>query len=43
MDYAANYNKLIKYGTCSDLLKSTIKITDLYFLILWVAGVENKF
>jgi len=43
MDHSADYVELALFGPGSDLLKPFIKNTDLHFLMLEAAEVENKF
>ncbi len=43
MDHSADYVELAMFGPGSDLLKPFIKNTDLHFLMLQAAEVENKF
>lgn len=43
MDHSADYTELAMYGPGSDLLSSFIKNTDLHYLMLEAAEVENKF
>ena len=43
MDHSADYVELAMFGPGSDLLKPFIKNTDLHFLMLEAAEVENKF
>ena len=43
MDHSADYSELAMYGPGSDLLKPFIKNTDLHYLMLEAAEVENKF
>lgn len=43
MDHSADFAELALYGPGSELLKPFIKNTDLHFLMLQAAGVENKF
>lgn len=43
MDHSADYVELAMYGPGSELLKPFIKNTDLHYLMLKAAEVENKF
>lgn len=43
MDHSADYVELAMFGPGSDLLKPFIKNTDMHFLLLEAAEVENKF
>ncbi|HEX8269548.1 MAG TPA: alkaline phosphatase [Flavobacterium sp.] len=43
MDHSADYVELAMYGPGSGLLKPFVKNTDLHFLMLKAAEVENKF
>jgi len=43
MDHSADYVELAMFGPGSDLLKPFIKNTELHFLMLEAAEVENKF
>jgi len=43
MDHSADYVELAMFGPGSDLLKTFIKNTELHFLMLEAAEVENKF
>ena len=43
MQHSADYVELAMYGPGSDLLKPFIKNTDLHYLMLEAAEVENKF
>jgi alkaline phosphatase len=43
MDHSADYTELAMYGPGSDLLSPFIKNTDLHYLMLEAAEVENKF
>jgi alkaline phosphatase len=43
MDHSADYVELAAYGPGSQLLKSFVKNTDLHYLMLAAAEVENKF
>lgn len=43
MDHSADYSELAMYGPGSDLLKPFMKNTDLHYLMLEAAEVENKF
>ncbi|RRJ92992.1 alkaline phosphatase [Flavobacterium macacae] len=43
MDHSADYVELAMYGPGSELLKPFVKNTDLHYLMLQVAEVENKF
>ena len=43
MDHSADYVELAMYGPGSGLLKPFVKNTDLHFLMLQAAEVENKF
>ena len=43
MDHSADYVELAMYGPGSDLLKPFIKNTDLHYLMLEAAEVENNF
>lgn len=43
MDHSADYVELAMYGPGSGLLKPFVKNTDLHFLMLEAAEVENKF
>lgn len=43
MDHSADYVELAMFGPGSDLLKPFVKNTDLHFLMLQAAEVENKF
>lgn len=43
MDHSADYTELALFGPGSHLLKSFIKNTDLHYLMLQAAEVENKF
>ena len=43
MDHSADYVELALFGPGSDLLKPFIKNTDLHYLMLEAAEVENKF
>ena len=43
MDHSADYVELAMYGPGSDLLKPFVKNTDLHYLMLQAAEVENKF
>lgn len=43
MDHSADYTELALYGPGSTLLKPFIKNTDLHYLMLQAAEVENKF
>jgi alkaline phosphatase len=43
MDHSADYTELAMYGPGSDLLNPFIKNTDLHYLMLEAAEVENKF
>jgi alkaline phosphatase len=43
MDHSADYVELAMFGPGSDLLKPFIKNTDLHYLMLQAAEVENKF
>jgi alkaline phosphatase len=43
MDHSADYSELAMFGPGSELLNSFIKNTDLHYLMLQAAEVENKF
>ena len=43
MDHSADYVELAMYGPGSELLKPFVKNTDLHYLMLKAAEVENKF
>ena len=43
MDHSADYVEIAMFGPGSDLLKPFIKNTDLHYLMLQAAEVENKF
>ena len=43
MDHSADYVELAMFGPGSDLLKPFVKNTDLHYLMLEAAEVENKF
>lgn len=43
MDHSADYTELAMYGPGSDLLSPFIKNTDLHYLMLEAAELENKF
>ncbi|HEX9981168.1 MAG TPA: alkaline phosphatase [Flavobacterium sp.] len=43
MDHSADYVELAMFGPGSDLLKPFVKNTDLHYLMLAAAEVENKF
>lgn len=43
MDHSADYVELAMFGPGSNLLKPFIKNTDLHYLMLQAAEVENKF
>lgn len=43
MDHSADYVELALFGPGSDLLKPFVKNTDLHYLMLQAAEVENKF
>ena len=43
MDHSADYVELAMYGPGSELLKPFIKNTDLHYMMLKAAEVENKF
>lgn len=43
MHHSADYVELAMYGPGSDLLKPFVKNTDLHYLLLQAAEVENKF
>ena len=43
MDHSADYVELAMYGPGSELLKPFVKNTDLHYLMLEAAEVENKF
>jgi len=43
MDHSGDYVELAMYGTGSDLLKPYVENTDLHYLMLEAAEVENKF
>jgi alkaline phosphatase len=43
MDHSADYVELVLFGPGSELLKPFIKNTDLHYLMLQAAEVENKF
>ena len=43
MDHSADYVELAMYGPGSELLKPFVKNTDLHYLMLQAAEVENKF
>lgn len=43
MDHSADYVELAMYGPGSELLKPFVKNTDLHYLMLEAAAVENKF
>jgi alkaline phosphatase len=43
MDHSADYVELAMFGPGSDLLKPFVKNTDLHYLMLQAAEVENKF
>ena len=43
MDHSADYVELAMFGPGSNLLKPFIKNTDLHYLMLEAAEVENKF
>jgi alkaline phosphatase len=43
MDHSSDYSELALFGPGSELLNSFIKNTDLHYLMLQVAEVENKF
>lgn len=43
MDHSGDYVELAMYGPGSDLLKPFVKNTDLHYLMLEAAEVENKF
>ena len=43
MDHSADYVELAMFGPGSELLKPFIKNTDLHYLMLQAAEVENKF
>lgn len=43
MDHSADYVELAMFGPGSNLLKSFVKNTDLHFLMLEAAEVDNKF
>lgn len=43
MDHSADYVELAMFGPGSDLLKPFVKNTDLHYIMLQAAEVENKF
>jgi len=43
MDHSADYVELAMFGPGSEILKSFVKNTDLHYLMLQAAEVENKF
>ncbi|WP_339755855.1 hypothetical protein [Algoriphagus aquimarinus] len=43
MDHSADYVEIAMFGPGSNLLKPFIRNTDLHFLMLQAAEVENKF
>ncbi len=43
MDHSGDYVELAMYGPGSELLKPVVKNTDLHYLMLKAAAVENKF
>ena len=43
MDHSGDYVEVAAYGPGKELLKPHIKNTDLHYLMLQAAGVENKF
>lgn len=43
MDHSGDYVELAVYGPGKELLKPFVKNTDLHYLMLKAAGVENKF
>ena len=43
MDHSADYVELAVFGPGSQFLKPFIKNTDLHYLMLQAAEVENKF
>lgn len=43
MDHSADYVELAMFGPGSDLLKPFVKNTDLHYLMLQAAAIENKF
>ena len=43
MDHSADYVELAMFGPGSELLKPFVKNTDLHYLMLQAAEVENKF
>ena len=43
MDHSSDYSELALFGPGSELLNSFIKNTDLHYLMLQAAEVENKF
>ena len=43
MDHSGDYVELAVYGPGMELLKPFVKNTDLHYLMLNAAGVENKF
>ena len=43
MDHSADYTELAMFGPGNHLLKPFIKNTDLHYLMLEAAEVENKF
>ncbi len=43
MDHSSDYSELAMFGPGSELLNSFIKNTDLHYLMLQAAEVENKF
>lgn len=43
MDHSADYAELAMFGAGSELLKPFVKNTDLHYLMLQAAEVENKF
>ena len=43
MDHSSDYSELAMFGPGNELLNSFIKNTDLHYLMLQAAEVENKF
>ena len=43
MDHSGDYVELAAFGPGSELLKPFVKNTDLHYLMLQAAEVENKF
>jgi alkaline phosphatase len=43
MDHSADYTEIAMFGPGSELLKPFIKNTDLHYIMLQAAEVENKF